>query len=174
MGLLTNNYKEWRRLVSSINFAGDGWKVVDSSLIDDVGSNRRWTYDFGTSTGDIAHSNQQRTFDSGIFIKVGSGNTAPTVSDYALVNKITSGSISNFQRAYSLETGKLRMRMTFKYTAPSDSDITIKEIGLFKEMFRGTSSDNLSNFLFARHVLQTPVTVPANASALFTFDILEE
>ena len=174
MGLLTNNYKEWRRLISSISFDTSNWRVVDSALIDEAGTNRRWTYDFGTSTGDIAYSNQQRTFDSGIFIKVGSGNTAPTVSDYALANKITSGSISNFQRAYSLETGKLRMRMTFKYSAPSDSDITIKEIGLFKEMLYGTSSDNLANYLFARHVLATPVTVPANASALITFDIVEE
>ena len=174
MGLLTNNYKEWRRLVSSINFAGDGWKVCDSALIDEGGTNRRWTYDFGTSSGDLGYHNQQRTFDSALSIKVGSGITPASWSDYALANKITSGSISNVQRAYSLETGKLRIRITFKYSAPGNSDITIKEIGLFKTMRWSTSSSDYSDFLFARHVLSQAVTVPANASALITFDIVEE
>lgn len=172
MGLLTNNYKEWRRLISVISFNASSWEACDSALVDEDGNNRRWTYDI--TYNQASYLNQQRTFDSGLVIKVGSGNTAPTVSDYALANKITSGSISSFQRAYSTENGKLRIRMTFKYSAPSDSDITIKEIGLFKEMLYGTSTSNLANYLFARHVLQTPVTVPANASALITFDIVEE
>ena len=172
MGLLTNNYKEWRRLISEIGFAGSSWEVVDSALIDEGGSTRRWLYD--TSYNQLSYVNQQRTFDSSLSIQVGSGITAPTISDYALANKITSGSIGSFQRAYSTENGKLRIRMTFKYSSPSNSDITIKEIGLFKEMLYGTSTSNLANYLFARHVLQTPVTVPANASALITFDIVEE
>lgn len=172
MGLLTNNYKEWRRLISECEFDRSGWELCDSSLVDESGTGRRWLYD--CSSSDISYLNKQYIFNNSIFIRVGSGNTAPTISDYALANRITSGSISNFQRAYSTENGKLRIRMTFKYIAPSNSDITIREIGLFKEMFYGTSSDNLVNYLFARHVLQTPVTVPANASALITFDIVEE
>lgn len=167
---LTHNYMEYRRLTSEMQLT-TSWYTTSSTLKDMDGNIRNFTY--GASE---AYLSPQYNFTKGeIALNVGTGTTPESPTDYALANDISgTGSVSSITFTGSSEDGAYRLRVSFKYTAPSNSDITITEVGLFKKLLFGTSSSNTAWFLMARHVLASSITVPANSSCILTFDILEE
>ena len=94
-------------------------------------------------------------------IRVGTGTTAPTSSDYeleAITTELTVDSITN-----SITTNN-----TNTYTAivsnPTNADIQLREIGLYTNIWS-------REYLLDRTVLTTPITIPAGESKPITYEI---
>lgn len=168
---LTNNYKEYRRVTSEYHpyIDQNEYRAATAALKDTNGDLCNFLYYDFSRAGSYVLSNY--CFNDNLSVKVGSGNTTESAEDYELETILGSG--SNLTRSYSLENGKFRIRITFKYTNFSASDVIVSEIGLYKDIYymAGTS---IKPFLMARHVLDEPITVTVGSSALFTFDIVEE
>lgn len=103
-------------------------------------------------------------------IYLGTGNTAVTENDYTLASPITSGlSVSAPTGSAVYDNENSYLNRTYLLTNTTDSDITIREMC---EVVRGNggTTPNAGSVAIAimvwREVLSTPVTVPANGSAV--------
>lgn len=106
-------------------------------------------------------------------IYLGTGNTAVTENDYTLASPITSGlSASAPSGSVAYNNGNPYLNQTYLLTNSTDSDITIREMCEVANMRCGEAPDTSTNSavpaMIWREVLSTPVTVPANGSAVLT------
>ena len=115
------------------------------------GTNAAYVKDFGNALlPNIADGNCTFAF--------GTGTTKPKTTDYNLAQMIDSSvfTIQGKQVTYTSGVdGRLTWVLTLQYTG--EPELTITEIGLFCKPF---SSQNFA--LFARDVLDTPITVKHN------------
>ena len=108
--------------------------------------------------------------EKGIYFSVGSDNITATEDDYNLKNGYLVGTdfsvvhrpISNAQ----IVNGKAVL--TFNVTFTAINDITIGEIGMFKEQYYSTA---FVKFLFGRIALDTRIELGAGESATFQVSI---
>ena len=101
---------------------------------------------------------------------MGTGNTEVDADDYCLANDVSS-SFSNLTASYnevvSNDTdGIPNAKIVFSIAGVNSSadSITIKEIGLCKNIIFYTAGNSQQNVLFVRHILDTPITVAAGDS----------
>lgn len=80
---------------------------------------------------------------------LGTGTTAPQESDYCLENRVTTFTIGSVSRDFTDTTGAMTLSAICTWTG---TESAISEIGLVG------GYDN-SNYLLAREVLETPITV---------------
>ena len=107
-------------------------------------------------------------------IAVGSDDTAATDDDYTLASVITTltGSITTTV-IFDSDNNKYIRRFQLTLTNPTAADIVVKEIGRFWRSAGGTtrgSSGNATQSMIDRTILDNPVTVPANGSAVINYD----
>ena len=91
-------------------------------------------------------------------IRLGSGVTEPTESDFKLSSAITGLTLVGSTKFNRNDTSILTVVSVYKNN--TDSDITVNEIGL---MFSNTST-----YLLGREVLDSPVTIKAGETYTFT------
>lgn len=110
----------------------------------------------------------------GLTARLGTGLTDPTTSDYNLTTDITN-SLSNYQVSVnsSGEDGVCKVTVSVSGTNSSNADITINEIGLFRDII--TNHDNYLEFSYAtimliHALLTTPITVPSGQGFTLTFE----
>jgi len=98
-------------------------------------------------------------------IIVGSGTTAPNLSDYTMPSMIQSGlNPTSVTWDISISGDVATATGLFGLTNTSDSPITVTEVGLINVFGRG--SNMYSAYALLDHtLLQTPVTIPAGDSA---------
>lgn len=101
-------------------------------------------------------------------IKVGTGNTAPTLADYGLETPIATTDMtvttvwSTTNSGSSIETtGAVTL------TNISEADITVKEIVLTKTVKQNSPSDD-ADVAFFREVFENPITIGAGESKTLT------
>ena len=88
----------------------------------------------------------------------GDGNTSPTENDYFLSgNPINTLSVTPAVTT-STENDKIIVKGIFTITNTSDSEVTIREVGVFGSVYNGNS---IIAILTDRTVLDTPLTIPA-------------
>ena len=110
-------------------------------------------------------------FRSGITdfgITFGTGTTPPTENDNDLESPVynTTGSLSCYYTGVSVNKEGTKYAITYQFTVTnkSSSPKTITEIGL---ILQATSSPGVSsNILIDRTVLETPIVLPADNSAV--------
>lgn len=102
----------------------------------------------------------------GLFIALGSGDTAPSESDYKLDSAITNlttigGSVSYKNNANTY------IICTQTFSNETTEPITVKELGLYAHLGKSYAVTYWSRYLFVREVLPTPVTI--NPGEIYTF-----
>ena len=117
--------------------------------------------------------------DDNIGVRLGSGTGTIAPTDYALFNDITS-SISNLQVSSSCDAtdNGYRQVLTISGTNNGESAITITEVGITK-IFSSDYSTTMgvvyytNPVMFAKILLDEPITVEANGAFSFTIEWLE-
>lgn len=108
---------------------------------------------------------------TGWFAKAGTSNRAFSFNDTELgapSNSVSCSIESNIITNVGTDFKFVRT-LFFKLTNSTNSDVEIKEIGLYKHLGDYASNTDRGNFLFMRKVLTKPVTVKANASEFVIF-----
>ena len=90
---------------------------------------------------------------------LGNGDTAPTSDDYKLAGEIITGFTYSGTLQQVVSDTAVTAKAIYTITNTSDTEITIKEIGLIGHAINGSSAQY--KFLLERTVLDTPVTIPA-------------
>ena len=110
------------------------------------------------------------SYKSTLAMLVGTSDTPPTVNDIKLGNQIQLTSIND---SCSMIDGVISLIREFQNN--TESEVTIKEVGLYVISGNSTSSagnfENLFIFLVGRNILQTPVTIPIGDIASFQYRI---
>lgn len=112
-------------------------------------------------------------------IAVGTGDTPATENDYTIETMITSGLSLSSTRAseYDSEAATYNAYLNMTFSNSTASDIVIKEICKFVKLYKSstfgasvnTSAVNGMCCMVDRTVLETPLTVPANGSAVLRY-----
>ena len=113
---------------------------------------------------------------SAVGITVGSGNTPATDEDYCLETPITSGLTGVIAFSKGNDSGDIPwLSMNIVLQNSTNSDITVKEIGLKGAMHYGNTAGGARSsqavFLIDRTVLATPVTIPAGSNAAIIYTL---
>ena len=107
-------------------------------------------------------------------IWLGTGSTPPTKDDYRLESVIQSGlSLSNGSfRSVNGDDGKYTYIMEIVLRNTTESEIVIREIGLFGQPVTGSNSPFANHLvLLRRDVLDNPITIPVGEARLVTFTL---
>lgn len=114
-------------------------------------------------------------------VKFGSGNSEESEDSYTLDNVISSGlsvasdpSNNSVRYAYDAENNIIEEYVLYTITNTSSENITIAEIGIFEETLIGsdvgeTATSGRSSFLIDRAVLDTPLVLAPNDSAVVRY-----
>lgn len=103
----------------------------------------------------------------GSFIAVGSGSTEATKDDYTLESEITSLTVSS----YTFGATASGVQYTSVMTNPTNSDVIIREIGIFEKMDINSTYLPAHCCMFGREVLENPITLAPGQSATFTAEL---
>lgn len=104
-----------------------------------------------------------------IQLYVGTNDAEVTENDYTLGDITTLSAVGNTAVTRSIVDDGYYISIGRTLTNTSDSDITIKEMGLVKIVYANSSTGR--KYLFAREVLDTPLVVPSGASFSITMVI---
>ena len=103
-----------------------------------------------------------------LFIQVGTSTAEPTVNDYALTATFSgTGDSSSINTINRTDTG-WKIKATYTAHNTTSSDITITEAGIGKHI--QAYDTNNDKFLFAKTLLDIPVTIPPNESRTICLD----
>lgn len=108
----------------------------------------------------------QYNSDNGMGCKVvvGTGDTAPTASDYALASSASLTHVGTIANTLANNQAK---NITSTYRNDGESAVTIKEVGI--NCYTTFRYMEYCNILFARKVLETPVTIQPGEQYTFTY-----
>lgn len=110
-------------------------------------------------------------------VKFGSGTTPPTVDDYKLESKITSGLTVNASKftppTYDSGNNKHIRQQSYTIINSGSSSVTISEIGIEAAVLAGSTSSSSSSkqTLIYRSVFDTPIVIPAGDAATITITL---
>lgn len=112
-------------------------------------------------------------------ISVGTGNRSATDEDYNLQSTITSGLTAVITRTAEEDGTLVCITFNVVLTNTTDSDITVKEIGIKSNINCGATAGATTNFnprtvLIDRTVLSEPVVVPARGNAAILYTLKED
>lgn len=106
--------------------------------------------------------------NNNLYLKVGTGTTAPTENDYELTavntdvscDSVVVGSSANYAKTY-----------TAIFSNPTSSDIIVTEVGLYGKISYNSQNEFYMDVLLDRTVLSTPITIPAGESKAITYEL---
>lgn len=175
--MILNNYWNLFAGISKITPTIRDNRVSDFSLRDfnndPVLVTTAFYYSFGPADTMINNWNPR----SWLSVRIGSGDTEPTVGDYKLATDITS-SIADYN--YELDTtssgAKIKTLVIVSGTNNQSSAITIREIGVVKTVETADSgnSSQPKDILVVRYLLENPVTVQPYQGFDLTFEWVEQ
>lgn len=116
-------------------------------------------------------SNQWRSnsiLNSLVALVFGTGTTAPTAEDYALETDATASFVASLTTLVNYDSAKNEFIFSATVTNTTADDIIISEIGVRKGIY-STTTNTPQNVLFAREVLQTPITVAAGETKTINY-----
>lgn len=149
-------------------------KTVKNSIVDYLGvTHDSYSY---YSLGNLRHLDYLHILmidavDNDPGVRIGSGTTPATLNDYTLEKPITSG--CTFSRpsdvAVSAESDGLSAFATYAVTNTGATALGISEIGLFGQIYIGSSSS--ATVLLDRTVLEDPIVINPGESKQITYTI---
>ena len=181
--MITNNLKKIMFSIIAGSSATDYSETkLKTTLVDTSGANVSYigktmntpsTY-IARPFGALINSFNNMATNSGAlgttFMKVGTGTTEATESDYSL-------KVENTDVTCTIASCGTSDNLTKVYTATfsntTENDVVITEIGLFGcfSTYDNDMGDIPLNFLLVRTVLDTPITIPAGESKAITYEL---
>lgn len=172
--MLTSNYWNYLGYFSShaIN-SGGSWSKVDIGLVGLDGTTVQVQLARIDVRFDYYGNDQYIGTRSGLGVVIGTGNTTPEFTDYALTTDVTS-SFSNLSSSTSngADGASLKTIITFTGTNTSGSDITLTEYGITKVVPSGTNG-NTTPVLWMHELFLEPIVVPAGSSVTIPIEWTE-
>lgn len=111
------------------------------------------------------------SYSGGPHVVIGAGDTPPTKEDYDLADSsiMASDKMRSLTQttSWTKEDGTV---VTVQWQNNSDSAITVREVG-FAMKSANTAYSKSANYLLARKVLDTPVTIQPNEVYAFSYGI---
>ena len=107
-------------------------------------------------------------------IYIGSGNTPATENDYTLQSFISSGITSTGTYSHNLDGNNPYKGFTITLNNTTSSDITVREVGYAIACYTSNTLNNAGSqnyLLIDRTVLDNPLTVPANGTAVLYYEL---
>lgn len=105
-----------------------------------------------------------------INLALGSGTTDVTATDYTMATDETSNFTITGTVTLNHASNKLEIVFACEVTNTTAADITLTEIGIRKPITANYSSYNLAGYiLFARDILDTPITVAAGETKTINY-----
>jgi len=116
---------------------------------------------------------ENRSLRYKLYSKVGSSDAAPTALDTDLNADITS-SFDNYTTEIRVNSSGNQMVTTIEFGGDNntDSEITIRELGIYKNVHNSIPGDSeyIYHFMFVHHVLEEPIVVPAGQGFTKVFE----
>lgn len=103
----------------------------------------------------------------GVFMRLGTGTTAPSKSDYTLENIISNADMNTSTSVVGISPNGSKV-YTYTFQNTTNAPITVTEVGLY---LRGKSSYYSLCILLTREVID-PKEVGAGKTATFTYELL--
>ena len=173
--MFTTNFINLTKLFALAEGASSGYSCVDCNGISFNASLSHITYGFLSYMDYGRCRTQPSDYVSGATssyagVYFGTGTTPPTRADFNLEGLLTSGlSVSSGNRLYVADGSNYAYRCTYTLTNTTESDITIREIGLFAPVF--AASAKCYTTLMERTVLDEPITITPGETRLVTSKI---
>ena len=172
--MILKNYWKWLEAVQKVNFwqsySGDynvGLKAVD-------GSNALILLNATNDTNYFYRIADNHDLSKYLTIRLGSDDSEVTSDDYALENDVTS-SISNYSYTFSssADNGVSRI-ITIQGSNCGSQPITIKQVGICKDIWYIPSSYAQKTVMMAVHVLNEPIEVLPGNNFKLVFEWIEQ
>ena len=106
--------------------------------------------------------------DASLGIVLGSGDTAPTATDYALDTDESASLTITKTISQNYASDKLEIIFACTVNNTSANAIELKEVGIKKKIMT-TSTSTFADILFARELLASSITIAAGATATFNY-----
>jgi hypothetical protein len=175
--MITNNFKKILMLIFSSTATGtDTPKITTSNLPKLTGldglekqiTNRNGYEQRLNGWYNMMNHIAKTNSNSNLYIRVGTGTAAPTENDYELTmpntdvscDTVVVGNSANYTKTY-----------TATFSNPTNSDITVTEVGLYGNLIFDAYGENYMDVLLDRTVLTTPITIPAGESKAITYEL---
>lgn len=184
--MVLNNYFRVKTFFDSHIFNPSGSSISDpNNWTDDIGVigidgvNRRPQWG-GYPTNYDSQIKEHWCHRINLEIVLGSGNTAVTPTDYALASPINSLSNLSYSITTSSVSGSESSVIIISGTNPTNSSITINEVGVLKNMWCRFPISNPSwssewcKILMVRQVLSSPIILEPNENFQLPFEWLEQ
>lgn len=120
-------------------------------------------------TNNLAHPTTNNTIakqsQSRFFMALGTGTTEATEEDYTLETENTGITCEAITQTY---TQNYKRQITATFSNATNQDITLKEVGLFSEIYY-SNNNSVNTIMLARENIN--VTIPAGESKAITMEI---
>ena len=137
------------------NYLGNDKTIPNSSTIFSLA----WGLDKNDAfTASMRYLRSSLGDSSGVIL--GDGDTPPTPDDYRLAGEIITDFTYSGSLTHVVSDTAITAKAIYTITNTSDTEITIKEVGLMGANF-ASQLTGAQRFLLERTVLDTPVTIPA-------------
>lgn len=138
-----------------------GLKMTDCPKGIDVNGDNNYSINFDSTTENYWQTKAK--------FRIGIGTTAPKVTDNKLENEISDGySCTIAQKIYTIGDEKDFLNISSIITNTSTDNITFSEIGFFTS----TLNNGLREFMLAREVYDTPITIAPGESVAVSVNII--
>lgn len=175
--MITNNFKKILMLIFSSTETGTTQPKLPTAnlprLVGLDGAEKQITNEIGWDSHmngwfNIMNHLTKASSDYNLYLKVGTGTTTPTEDDYELqtvnidisCDTVVVGNSANYTKTY-----------TATFSNPTNSDITVTEVGLYANIMYNSRSESYMEVLLDRTVLTTPITIPAGESKAITYEL---
>ena len=111
---------------------------------------------------------------TGWYCDVGFDDTPVTHDDYVLGDSNAVGASAGtltYLSGVTLNTYPSLRTCISVFKNDGDTDVVVKELGMVDHQNNTNPNNSVMNYLIARKVLDTPITVPAGATMAFTYSI---
>lgn len=166
--MILNNYWKAMTIFSYIQGGGYSSDTVDIGLVGIDGQSVPVPYRFYDQ---VPFKNAINLRDSYISAVVGKGTGDISANDYSLFDDCTAD-FANYSTTYSISPvdDGFSQRVTITGRNNTDSEITITEAGIIKSYGNDTSYDTWKPVMFAKVLLDNPITVQPNSSFVLTLE----
>lgn len=106
--------------------------------------------------------------DASLGIVFGSGDTAPTATDYALDTDESASLTITKTISQNYASNKIEIIFACSVTNTSANAIELKEVGI-KKRISTTNATTYVDMLFAREILSSPITIAAGETKTFNY-----
>lgn len=165
--MITNNYYKLKAVVSANAIPPSTSQTFPANLTDISGSTGIGVYG-DANPAHATFNTENWALRRRLSMRVGNGNTEPTLGDYCLDSDCTSW-LTNTQITVNTgyEDNVIKTVITMSAINTGVNELVIREVGVFKGVYDLNVASH--DILLVRELLEQPLTVPSGESFSLTF-----